>query len=297
MMRLSPGRGRVAPADPSAAAPGAASGPPAVVAFEDVTLTVGSRRVLSAVSFAIAQGRFVGVLGPNGAGKTSLLRAVLGMIPARAGRISVLGRPATRGNAAVGYVPQFRRGAADLRLSGFDLVLGAVAGLRWGWPLATRADRATATRALDRVGALALARRPLAELSGGERQRILVAQALIGDPQLLLLDEPLASLDPAHQRQVVETVQAVSREAGIAVLFCAHEVNPILKAVDAVLYLGGGRAAMGPVDEVITGPVLSALYRTPIHVARDKGRIYVLAEDAELERVREDDPLPRSLLT
>ncbi len=266
------------------------------VAFENVSLSLGARTVLHNVSFSVPQGRFVGVLGPNGAGKTSLLRAILGIIPVRAGRVSVLGRRARRGNAAIGYVPQFRRGAADLRLSGFDLVLGAVAGQRWGWPLATRAERAKAARALERVDALALAKRPLAELSGGERQRILVAQALIGDPALLLLDEPLVSLDPGHQRQIVETVHAVAREAGITVLFCAHEVNPILRAVDEVLYLGGGRAAVGPVDAVITAPVLSDLYRTPIHVSRHNGRIFVAAEEAEMGGPREDDGRMRSLL-
>lgn len=266
------------------------------VVFDDVSLTRGRRRVLAGVSFAVPQGAFVGVLGPNGAGKTSLMRAMLGMIPLSGGRISVLGRPARRGNPAIGYVPQFRRTASELRLRGFDLVVGAISGQRWGWPFATRADQAMASRALERVDALDLARRPLAELSGGERQRILVAQALVGDPQLLLLDEPLASLDPGHQRHVVDTVAGVARAAGITVLFCAHEVNPILRAVDQVLYLGSGQAAVGSVDQVITAPVLSALYRTPIHVARANGRIYVMAEEAEMSQPRGEGPPVRSLL-
>ena len=253
------------------------------ITFDNVELRVGGRRILSDVSFSIPRGAFVGVLGPNGAGKTSLLRTVLGILRVEAGSVTVLGRPVRSGRSAVGYVPQFRRGAAHLRLSGFDLVLGSVGGERWGWPFARRADRQAAARALERVGALDLATRPLADLSGGERQRILVAQALIGEPELLLLDEPLTSLDPSHQRQIVETVRVVALEAGITVLFCAHEVNPILKAVDQVLYLGGGRAALGTVDAVITSPVLSALYRTPIHVARHNGRIYVGAEDGEGE--------------
>ena len=153
------------------------------------------------------------------------------------------------------------------------------------------------SRALERVDALDLAKRPLAELSGGERQRILVAQALIGEPELLLLDEPLVSLDPGHQRQIVEVVSAVARETGVTVLFCAHEVNPILRVVDQVLYLGNGQAALGTVDEVIAPEVLSALYRTPIHVARHNGRIYVMAEDADTGRSPTDDERPeRSLL-
>lgn len=267
------------------------------ITFQDVGLTLGRRRVLSGVSFAVPQGAFVGVLGPNGAGKTSLMRAVLGILPIDGGHISVLGRPARRGHPGIGYVPQFRRGTAQLRLSGFDLVVGAISGQRWGWPLATRADRAKAARALERVDALELARRPLAELSGGERQRILVAQALVGDPQLLLLDEPLVSLDPGHQRHIVEVVSTIARNAGITVLFCAHEVNPILRAVDQVLYLGNGQAAVGPVDDVIDPVVLSALYKTPIHVTRHNGRIYVMAEEADMAPPpRDARPAERSLL-
>ena len=105
-----------------------------------------------------------------------------------------------------------------------------------------------------------LARRPLAEMSGGERQRLLLAQALVGRPRLLLLDEPLISLDPHHQRAVVELVKSLQAELGITVLFSAHELNPLLGALDRVLYLGRGQAALGTVDEVITGPVLSRLY-------------------------------------
>ena len=259
------------------------------IVFEKVSLTLGRRRILSSVSFSVPEGLFVGVLGPNGAGKTTLMRAVLGLVTPQSGRIAVLGEAPRRGNRGIGYMPQMRRGAAQLGLSGFELVLGAVGGTRWGWPLATKADKETAWAALERVGAANLARRPIAQLSGGERQRVLIAQALIGEPKLLLLDEPLASLDPVHQRGVVELVRDIARERGIAVLFCAHEINPLLRAVDQVLYLGNGRAAIGPVDDVVTRHVLSDLYRTPIHVARLNGRIFVMAEDGELESHAHDD--------
>jgi zinc/manganese transport system ATP-binding protein len=259
------------------------------IVFEKVSLTLGRRRILSSVSFLVPEGLFVGVLGPNGAGKTTLMRAVLGLVSPQSGRIAVLGEAPRRGNPGIGYMPQMRRGAAQLGLSGFELVLGAVGGTRWGWPLATKADKDTAWAALERVGAADLARRPIAQLSGGERQRVLIAQALIGEPKLLLLDEPLASLDPVHQRGVVELVRDIARERGIAVLFCAHEINPLLRAVDQVLYLGNGRAAIGPVDDVVNRHVLSDLYRTPIYVARLNGRIFVMAEDGELESHAHDD--------
>ncbi len=253
------------------------------IEFDAVALSLGRRRILSDVSFRVEVGSFVGVLGPNGAGKTSLMRAILGVVPIQSGRITVSGRTATRGHPDIGYVPQFRRGAAQLRLNGFELVLGSVAGQRWGWPFATRADKRKAERALERVNASDLAARPLMELSGGERQRILVAQALIDDPKVLLLDEPLVSLDPGGQREMVAAIRTIADESRITVLFCAHEVNPILRAVDEVLYLGNGHAAIGTPDEVITSAVLSSLYNTPIHVARNNGRIYVMAEDAEFD--------------
>ncbi len=121
------------------------------------------------------------------------------------------------------------------------------------------------------MGAADLARRPIAQLSGGERQRILIAEALLGSPKLLLLDEPLISLDAGHQRTIVELVHRIGHELGIAVLFCSHEINPLLHVVDEVLYLGRGHAAIGSVEEVIREEVLSALYGVPITVlhARD----------------------------
>jgi zinc/manganese transport system ATP-binding protein len=128
-----------------------------------------------------------------------------------------------------------------------------------------------------------LAHRPLSELSGGERQRLFIAQALVGTPKLLLLDEPLISLDPAHQRSIVELVREVAKERKIAVLFSAHEINPLLRAVDKVLYLGGGKAVLGTIDEIIDEAVLSALYRTPVRVVRADGRIFVIAEDGVLD--------------
>ncbi len=252
------------------------------IALQDVTLAMGGRDVLRDVSFAIAGGEFVGVLGPNGAGKTTLMRAILGLLRPRRGTVEVLGRPAARGSVAIGYMPQVRAGAGP-RLSGLDLVAGAADGHRWGLPLPSGAARADAARVIALVGAEALASRPVSDLSGGERQRLLLAQALLGSPRLLLLDEPLISLDPRHQQEVVGLVRRVQRALGIAVLFSAHELNPLLGALDRVLYLGGGHAALGSVEEVITGPVLSRLYGAEIEVVRAGGRVFVMAGGHDVE--------------
>lgn len=254
------------------------------VVFEHVTLTIGDRTVLSGVDFAIRSGEFIGVLGPNGSGKTTLMRAILGLIEPTSGTISVLGAPAKRGNPAIGYMPQVRHAAGSLKLSGGDFVLSAANGYRWGLPFASAAERKDAEWALATVGASDLAKRPLSEISGGERQRLLLAQALLGRPSLLLLDEPLISLDPNHQNAVVELVRRLQRELGITVLFSAHELNPLLGALDRVLYLGSGHAALGTVDEVITGPVLSRLYGSEIEVVRLRGRIFVMSSGHDMEK-------------
>jgi zinc/manganese transport system ATP-binding protein len=240
--------------------------------------------VLHDVAFSVAMGEFIGVLGPNGAGKTTLMRAILGLVPARGGRIEILGRGARRGNPEVGYMPQSRRAAASMRLSGWDFVAGVWRGHAWGVPLVGALGRRETDWALDLVGARGLARRRLTDMSGGERQRLLLAQALIGRPRLLLLDEPLMSLDPGHQAATVALVKALQTELGMAVLFSAHELNPLLGALDRVLYLGGGQAACGTVAEVITGPVLSHLYGTDIDVTEVHGRIFVMAGGNDVQR-------------
>jgi len=252
--------------------------------FRDAAIELGGRTILSNVDFAIEEGEFVGVLGANGAGKTTLMRAVLGLAPLAHGAIIALGAPAGSRNAMIGYMPQNRGPLASLRLTGYDIVGAAINGARWGAPRLSAADRREIDWALDMVDARAIARRSLNELSGGERQRLLLSQALIGKPRLVLLDEPLISLDPAHQKSVVDTVKRLRDEMKLAVLFSAHELNPLIHAIDRVLYLGSGRAVLGAVDEVITGPTLSRLYGAEIDVIRLGGRIFVMSGDFDVER-------------
>jgi zinc/manganese transport system ATP-binding protein len=259
-------------------------GYPPALELEHVSLELGGRNILKDASLSIAEGEFIGVLGPNGAGKTTLMRAVLGLVPVAHGTIRIGGESVARGNPLIGYMPQTRSALASRRVLGRDFVAMAADGHRWGLPIADSTTREDVERVLDLVGARALAARPLSELSGGERQRLLLAQCLLGKPRLLLLDEPLISLDPHRQRVVVELVRRVQRELGITVLFSAHELNPLLNAIDRVLYLGNGSAALGTVDEVITGPVLSRLYSSPIDVMRVNGRIFVMSGDVEVEK-------------
>ncbi|MBB5444250.1 MULTISPECIES: ABC transporter ATP-binding protein [unclassified Paraburkholderia] len=275
--------GHQTPAGAQSGAPTARGDRP-VLELANVTLDLGGRTILRDTSFVVNQGEFIGVLGPNGAGKTTLMRAVLGLVPAVGGAIRVLGQTVERGNASIGYMPQTRSALAGRRVRGRDLVAMAADGHRWGLPHADAKTRADVDRVLELVGGTNLSKRPLSELSGGERQRLLLAQCLLGNPKLLLLDEPLISLDPHHQKSVVELVRRVQQELGIAVLFSAHELNPLLNSIDRVLYLGSGVAALGTVDEVITRPVLSRLYGSPIDVMRVNGRIFVMSGGVEVEK-------------
>jgi zinc/manganese transport system ATP-binding protein len=255
-----------------------------VIELDHTSIAIGGRDVLIDTSFAIQQGEFIGLLGPNGAGKTTLMRAILGLLPPRAGSLRVFGRPPRRGDPQIGYLPQVRTVLPDLQVSGFDFIASSVHGERWGLPSLTVADRRAIDMTLAAVGATDLARRSLSDMSGGERQRLLLAQALLGDPKLLLLDEPLISLDYRYQEAVIDLVRRFARERNITVLFSAHELNQLIGALDRVLYLGNGRAALGTVDEVATAPVLSQLYGTEIEVVRANGHIFVLSRGGDVER-------------
>jgi zinc/manganese transport system ATP-binding protein len=255
-----------------------------VVEFDRVTLGIGGRKVLVDTSFAIKRGEFIGVLGPNGAGKTTLMRAILGLLPPLTGTIRVFGREPRRGDRDIGYLPQVRTVLPDLHVRGRDFIASSIHGERWGLPALTRADRVMLDDTLEAAGARDLGGRPLSEMSGGERQRLLLAQALLGEPQLLLLDEPLISLDYRFQEAVIALVRRFARERNITVLFSAHELNQLIGALDRVLYLGNGHAALGTVAEVVTTPVLSRLYGSDINVVHANGQIFVLSRGHNVER-------------
>jgi zinc/manganese transport system ATP-binding protein len=254
-----------------------------VLELAGVRLSIGERTILADVSLAVRAGEFIGVLGPNGAGKTTLMRAVLGLLQPAEGQIRVFGRAPRRGNPAIGYMPQVRTVLPDLKIRGRDFIASSLDGARWGLPSHGRAERHAIDATLDLLGARALAERALSDMSGGERQRLLLAQALIGAPRLLLLDEPLISLDARHQEIAIDVVRRVCRERGATVLFSAHELNQLLGTLDRVLYLGNGQAVLGTVEEVITAPVLSRLYRTEIQVIRADGNVFVMSRGRTVE--------------
>jgi zinc/manganese transport system ATP-binding protein len=265
----------------------ASVGTPAV-AIEQATVALGGHTVWEQVQITVHQGEFVAILGPNGAGKSTLLRVILGLLPLASGRAGVLGVPAGRANDQIGYLPQRRTFDAATRIRGIDIVRLGLQGARWGLPLplpdrfassARRQASARVQEVIELVGASEYARRPIGELSGGEQQRLLIAQALVRRPRMLVLDEPLDSLDLANQAAVAALVQRVCRQEGVAVLLVAHDVNPLLDYLDRVVYLAGGRAVEGAVREVITSQTLSRLYGTAIEVLHTTdGRLVVVGQ-------------------
>ncbi len=262
----------------------------AAVTFDGAAATAGGRVVWSAVDLRIPQGEFVAILGPNGSGKSTLIKAALGLVPLAGGSARILGRPPGAARSEIGYLPQRRNFDAALRVRGIDIVRLGVDGHRWGMPVPftarhrrgrheARAATARVHELLELVGATAYAQRPIGELSGGEQQRLLIAQALANRPALLLLDEPLDSLDLTTQGGVAELISTICRREGVTVMIVAHDVNPIIGYLDRVVYVANGGAVSGLPADVITSETLTRLYGTPVEVLKTaSGRLVVVGQ-------------------
>jgi zinc/manganese transport system ATP-binding protein len=248
-----------------------------VLAVRGVRVSLGGRPILEDIDFTLGPGEFCGLIGSNGSGKTTLLRTILGFIKPESGRVSV---DSGKG-AAIGYVPQKFTLDPYMPLRARDLVGLGLDGARLGVPLPSRARRNTIDEMLAAVDATGFADQRIGSLSGGQQQRILIAHALIRRPRLMLLDEPLANLDVRSVAGIVALLRRLSREFRTTVLLSAHDMNPLLSAMDRIVYLAHGRAASGNTDSVVRTEVLSRLYGYHIDVIRVHGRIIVVAAEAE----------------
>jgi zinc/manganese transport system ATP-binding protein len=244
------------------------------------TVRLGGQTVWSDATLGVEPGEFVAVLGPNGSGKSTLLRVLLGEQPLSAGTVSVLGTTPRTAKRQIGYLPQRHAFEASTRVRGVDLVRLGLDGARWGVPLPGRkVERRRVEEAIALVGAAGYARRAIGDCSGGEQQRLLIAAALVSQPRMLFLDEPLDSLDLPNQTAVAALLNRICRAEGMTVLLVAHDVNPLLTHVDRVVYVAAGRILSGPPEQVITSETLSELYGSPVEVLRTSdGRLVVVGQ-------------------
>lgn len=258
----------------SAAAAGVAA--ESILAFENASFGYRDRMVQKAMSLSFRPGEIVAVLGPNGAGKSTMLKVILGLVRLSSGTVRVFGRQPSRGNRLVGFVPQHRAADVHHSIRGREFVRFGLDGHRYGPALPSKKIEERVDRVLAEVDATEIALRPVGTLSGGERQRLYIAQALITDPRLLLLDEPFNNLDVARVQETVDVVVRVTRNRGITALIVTHDINPLLQVVDRVLYMANGAAAIGAPRDVITSDRLTELYRSPVDVVEMRGKLFVM---------------------
>ncbi|MEZ5321923.1 MAG: ATP-binding cassette domain-containing protein [Microthrixaceae bacterium] len=230
------------------------------------------RIVWSDGTFDLPVGTITGVIGPNGSGKTTLLRVLLGLHPVAAGSVKVLGRVPHRGDPRIGYVAQDFAVREAATLTCRDLVAVAVSRARpgtkgGGWWRELRRRRRVVGDALDAVGVSDIADRRWSAISGGQQQRVAIAQALVGDPEMLLLDEPLANLDPDARAELVGLLERLVGERGLTAVVVAHDLGPLLPVLHGAVYLLDGHAHHDLLDNVDPA-LLTHLYGGRVRVVR-----------------------------
>ncbi|HVG45979.1 MAG TPA: metal ABC transporter ATP-binding protein, partial [Longimicrobium sp.] len=242
----------------------------ALVTFDRVALGYGRRTILSDLSFAVAEGDFLGLVGPNGAGKTTVLRAILGTLKPQEGTLARA--PGLR----FGYVPQRDQVDYNFPLKVLDVVLmGRYDRIGLGRrPDAD--DRRRAMDALEHVGIPELAERQLKDLSGGQKQRTLIARALVGEPNVLVLDEPTNGMDLVSTTQILGLVRELHERDNLTVIMVSHALNEVANYVERIALVVGGGFRIGSVDEIMTVPVLSEMYGIPVEVDSFNGHRIVL---------------------
>ena len=240
-----------------------------LVTVDAASFGYGDTLLWRELDFSLRRGEFLAVLGPNGSGKSSLIKVLLGLAELRAGGVHTTGR--------VGYIPQHHVLENDVPIRARDFVQFGLDGHQFGLGGLGKTP-AKVFEALQTVSAAQIADQPVGRLSGGEQQRVRIAQALVSDPDILLCDEPLLSLDVAGQQAVSELISNRAKQ-GAAVIFVTHEINQIMPYVDKVLYLARGKWKLGAAKDVLTTASLSELYGTAVEVVKVGGRIVVLAGD------------------
>ncbi len=246
-----------------------AEAPPHALRLDGVRFAYGRHAVLDGVSLHVGAGEFVALTGPNGSGKSTLVRVALGLTAAQAGTVHLFGEPSgsLRQRWRVGYVPQ-RALLVDHLPATVEEVVASGCVARRGWARRPRPDDATRVkRALDVVALSDRRLVPITELSGGQQQRAFIARALVSDPELLVLDEPIAGVDAESQSRFRDALVTRCREEGVAVLLVSHELGAVADDLDRLLLLRGGKVVFdGPPSDLTRGGVSLGVHRTDLPV-------------------------------
>ncbi|CAN5336781.1 ABC transporter ATP-binding protein [soil metagenome] len=241
--------------------------------------------VVRDVTLRVDRGAFVGLIGPSGAGKTTILKTMLGMTPSVAGEVVVGGRSVAYGRppAAVGYVPQVETVDWTFPVTVENVVLmGKVRGMGW-LPWASKRDRSEVASVLEELGIGGLAQRHIRDLSGGQQQRTFLARALISRPELLILDEPTASVDIKTRDDILHLLARLNRQ-GVTIIMTTHELNTVAAHLPWVVCVNGGIVEQGRPAEIFTNRVLSDTFRTEMRVVRDAESGAMLVAEAGSHR-------------
>jgi zinc transport system ATP-binding protein len=233
--------------------------------IEGLSFSYGGNPVLEGVNLTLDGLEFAAVVGPNGGGKTTLLKLILGLLSPDAGRVRVFGQSPREARARIGYMPQHAQVDLSFPVSVLDVVLmGRLGKSGGGWGGYGPRDRAAAAQALERVGLAGLAGRPFRALSGGQRQRTLIARALAGEPELLLLDEPTANVDVVGEREVFDLLAELN--GCIPILVVSHDLGFVSPYVGQVVCVNR-RVFTHPTSEV-TGEVIREIYGREVRMVR-----------------------------
>ena len=232
---------------------------PQAVSFKNLSVRYGAIVALEKVSFSVESGSLSGIIGPNGGGKSSLLRSIVGLVKPSGGEILVNGRPSTEMRKQIGFVPQLEQVDWNFPASVWDVVMMGLTARRGLFRAHSRANRETAAQALATVDLADLRRRGIGELSGGQRRRVLLARAIASDPSVLLLDEPMAGLDPTSQHRFLDIIDRF-RETGTTVVMCTHNLTCVSTRATDVAVVNGRLVAYGSPEEVLVESVLAAAF-------------------------------------
>jgi zinc transport system ATP-binding protein len=233
-----------------------------LLAAEHVTFGYGRTSVLEDVSLKVRAGEFVALVGPNGSGKSTLLKVLLGSLAPSSGSVRLFGQEPDRvDRTRIGYVPQRPSLDSEVPATVEEIVTVGRLSLRGWWRPLRREDRDFVRHALESVGLADLARTPLNELSGGQQQRAFIARAFASEPDLLLLDEPIAGVDAESQRRFRESISHLIAEHGAGVLLVSHELSAVAPDLDRVVVLKNRVLFDGPASELAATGVSLGVHR------------------------------------